>query len=81
MLFCILVMQSLPDFISTGWWECTQIGERLNKKVIESCRGRVNFGGYIFANFRKMYISYFTMVLIIKVSIVGFCTYFAFLLL
>ena len=45
MLFCILVMQ-LSDFISTGWWECTQIGERLKKKVIKSCRERVNFGGY-----------------------------------
>jgi len=29
----------LPDFISTGWWECTQIGERLNKKVIEVAGG------------------------------------------
>ena len=50
-----LVMQ-LSDFISTGWRECIQIGERLKKKVIKSCRGRVNFGGYIFANFGKMYI-------------------------
>jgi len=41
-------------YISTGWWECTQIGERLNKKVIESCRDRVNFGGYIFDYFGNL---------------------------
>jgi len=41
-------------------------------------QGRVNFEGYIFSNFGKMFIEFFTMVLISKVSIVGFCTYFAF---
>jgi len=49
-----------------------------NKKVIKSCRVMVNFGGYNFASFGKMFIQFFTMVLIIRVSIVGFCTYFAF---
>jgi len=56
MLFCILVMQLFARFhqhwlvgMHTNW-------ERLNKKVIGSCRGRVNFGGYIFANFGKIFI-------------------------
>jgi len=38
------------SFNSIGWWECTQIGERLIRIAIESCKGRVNFGGYILTN-------------------------------
>jgi len=31
-----------------------KIGQRLFKKVIKSCRRRVNFGGYIFTNVGKV---------------------------
>jgi len=39
-------MKLFAYFISIGWWECTQFGERLITNVIKICRWRVKFGGH-----------------------------------